>query len=207
VREAERNRIARDLHDDILQDIVYALQETNILQAISESDGISEELTEISDSLRRSVEGIRETIFELRLEDTLDQSFLTSLRALVELNRRMSRKRYTLEMEIEEEFPEYLPYRTVREIIRVLQEALNNARRHANPRRVWVRLGVGEDGIWAEVEDDGDGFDPQTFTGGVGQHSMRHRAASLGGKLRVESEPGAGSTVRLEIPFSRLIHE
>ncbi len=207
VREAERNRIARDLHDDILQDIVYALQETNILQVVSEDDGISEELTEISDSLSRSIEGIRETIFELRLEDTLDQSFATSLRALVELNRRMSRKRYTLELEIEEEFPEYLPYRTVREIIRVLQEALNNARRHANPRHVWVRLGVGENGIWAEVEDDGDGFDPQTFTGGVGQHSMRHRATSLGGKLRVESEPGAGSTVRLEIPSSRLIHE
>lgn len=206
VREAERNRIARDLHDDILQNIVYALQETSILQAISE-DGGAPELEEIADALRRSVEGLREAIFELRLEETIKQSFVVSLRSLIELNRRMSRKRYSLDLEVEGEFPEDIPHGVSREIMRILQEALNNARRHANPRHVWVRLGVEADELWVEVEDDGGGFDPETFVGGVGQHSMRQRAATLGGRLRVESEPGSGTRMSFRVPHSRLIEE
>ena len=153
------------------------------------------------------MEGLRETLFELRLEDNLKQSFALSLRTLVELNRRMSRKRYALELDVEEGFPEQVSYEAGRELIRVLQEALNNARRHAGPRHVWVRLGVEEGEVWAEVEDDGEGFDAGTFTGGVGQHSMRQRVAKLGGNLRVESEPGVGTRVSLRVPYSRLIDE
>ncbi len=201
VREAERNRIARDLHDDVLQDIVYALQEASILEALSENGETSETVGEISDALRRSVEGLRESIFDLRVEATLKQSFIVSLKSLVELNRRMSRKRYALDLDVEEGFPEQVPYATGREIIRVLQEALTNVRRHARPRRVRVRLGADPHEIRAEVEDDGDGFDAGTFTGGVGQHSMRQRVAQLGGQLRVESEPGAGTRVSFRVPY------
>ena len=92
-REAERNRIARDLHDDILQDIVYALQEIQVAQITSENGG-SEALEEAADALRRSVEGLRDAIFELRLKQTLGRSFVSSLENLMDLNRRMARSQY-----------------------------------------------------------------------------------------------------------------
>ncbi|HZY65451.1 MAG TPA: PAS domain S-box protein [Rubrobacteraceae bacterium] len=200
VREAERNRIARDLHDDSLQNLVYALQEIQILQVLS-GDGRAPELQEIYDALRRSVEGLRGAIFELQLE-TLHQSFITSLRSLVDLNRRMSRERYKLELSVEAGFPQEIPEAGGRDLLRIIQEALNNARRHSDASHVRVSLGVDGDLLRAEVAD-GRGFDPRTSTGGVGQHSMRQWTRNLGGELRVESEPGAGTTVCFQIPYSQ----
>ncbi|MGB3635234.1 MAG: PAS domain S-box protein [Rubrobacteraceae bacterium] len=206
VREAERNRIARDLHDDILQNIVYALQEAQILQVVS-GDGGGSGLENIADALRQSVEGLREAIFELRLTGTLNQSFMVSLQSLLETNRRMSRAQYSLELSVGSGFPDDIPETEGRQIIRIIQEALNNVRRHADARNVKVELGHENGLVWVEVVDDGKGFDAGAVFGGVGQNSMRQRAEEIGGELTVESAPGAGSTVRLEIPSSRLIHE
>jgi signal transduction histidine kinase len=81
-------------------------------------------------------------------------------------------------------------------LLRVLQEALTNARRHSGAREVLVSLRVEDDDLLAEVSDDGRGFDPQTAAG-IGLKSMRERAAALGGKIEVESKPGEGTRVRL----------
>jgi PAS domain S-box-containing protein len=198
VREAERNRIARDLHDDILQDMVYALQETQILQVVSKEGG-SSELENIAEALRNSVDGLRGAIFELRLTDTINQSFIASLQALLVTNRRMSRSQYNLELSVGSGFPEDVPEDKGRQIIRIIQEALNNVRRHAEAQNVYVELG-GEDGtVRVEVTDDGKGFEPEEVFGGVGQNSMRQRAEEIGGRITVESAPGEGATVRLEI--------
>ena len=205
-REAERNRIARDLHDDILQDIVYALQEIQIAQITSE-DSRSKSLDEAAESLRRSVEGLRGAIFELRLRETLGRSFVSTLEVLLDLNRRMARGRYELDLVVEDGFPRDLHERTGREVIRIVQEALTNARRHAEARTVRVRLWVDEGLARVEVTDDGRGFDTGAPGVGVGQQSMRYRAGELGGELTVESEPGCGTRVRLEIPVSRLLAE
>ncbi len=107
-REAERNRIARDLHDDILQDIVYALREIQVAQITSENGG-SEALEEAADALRRSVEGLRGAIFELRLKQTLGRSFVSSLESLMDLNRRMARSQYELDLVVEDGFPRHFP--------------------------------------------------------------------------------------------------
>jgi signal transduction histidine kinase len=205
-REAERNRIARDLHDDILQDIVYALQEIQVAQITSENGG-SEALEEAADALRRSVEGLRDAIFELRLKQTLGRSFVSSLENLMDLNRRMARSQYELDLVVEDGFPRHFPERTGREIVRIIQEALTNARRHARPRRVLVRLWRDGDLARVEVADDGRGFDTDRAGIGVGQQSMRYRALELGGELTVESTPGGGTRVRFEVPVSRLLGE
>ncbi len=205
-REAERNRIARDLHDDILQDIVYALQEIQIAQITSENGG-SEALEEAADALRRSVEGLRDAIFELRLKQTLGRSFVSSLENLMDLNRRMARSQYELDLVVADGFPSHFPERTGREIVRIIQEALTNARRHARPRRVLVRLWRDGDLARVEVADDGRGFDTDRAGIGVGQQSMRYRALELGGELTVESTPGGGTRVRFEVPVSRLLGE
>jgi len=203
-REAERNRIARDLHDDILQDIVYALQEIQIVQVLSK-DGGDESLDEAAEALRRSVEGLRGAIFELRIKETLDRSFVSSLEALLDLNRRRARKSYELDLIVEDGFPVALSEVASRELLRIIQEALANVRRHAAARSVRVRLGRDGDLAHVEVADDGRGFDARNPGVGVGQQSMRQRAIELGGELEVESEPDRGTRVRFVAPVSRLI--
>ncbi len=206
VREAERNRIARDLHDDILQDIVYALQEIQIVQ-IGAEDGGGSEIDEAAEALRRSVEGLRGAIFELRLKETLDAAFISSLRLVLDLNRRMARKRFELELVVDDAFPQTLPEKAGRELVRIVQEALANARRHAKPERVLVMLWRDGDLVGVEVTDDGRGFDVENPGVGMGQQSMRYRASELGGELRVESAPGRGTRVLFEVPLSRLVAE
>lgn len=203
VREAERNRIARDLHDDILQDIVYALQEIQIVQITSQGGG-DEALEDAADALRRSVEGLRGAIFELRV-GALSRSFISSLEALLDLNRRMARNRYELVLTVEEEFPAEISERTARQLTRVVQEALTNVRRHAEARRVEVRLWREGETALLEVADDGRGFDTRACGVGVGQQSMVQRVSEIGGELEVESAPGEGTRVRVRVPVSRLL--
>ncbi len=204
IREAERNRIARELHDSTLQDIVYALQEIQIMQAVSENDG-EPALEDAADALRRSVEGLRGAIFELRLKETLGRSFVSSLENLLDLNRRMARGNYELELVVEDGFPSRVSGRTGQELTRIVQEALTNVRRHAEARHVRVKLGVEGDIAFAEVSDDGRGFATGNPKIGVGRHSMHQRAQQLGGELEIESEPGEGTRVRLRVPISRIV--
>ena len=201
VREEERRRIARDLHDDVLSDLVYALQGVQIKQDLSGDEG----LEETAEALRRSVEGLRAAIFEMRLQESLEHSFASSLRSLVELNRRMSRGGYEVELEMEEGFPSSLPERQGRELVRILQEATNNARRHSGARRIKLAVGREGDRLWAEVSDDGRGFDAAAPQGGFGSSSMGHRAARLGGRLEVDSAPGRGTRVRFSAPVARML--
>jgi PAS domain S-box-containing protein len=203
IREAERNRIARELHDATLQDIVYALQEVQVMQVMAGEDG-DPALEDTAEALRRSIEGLRGAIFELRLEGTLDRSLVDSLESLVDLNRRMARERYDIELVVADDFPSRLPEKTGQELTRLVQEALTNVRRHAGAGHVRVGLGTGDDLAFVEVSDDGRGFDPQSARTGIGRQSMKQRALELGGELAVESAPGEGTRIRFSIPISRL---
>jgi PAS domain S-box-containing protein len=204
IREAERNRIARELHDSTLQDIVYALQEVQVMQVIA-GDEVNPALEDTAEALRRSVEGLRGAIFELRLKETLTRSLAFSLENLMDLNRRMARGRYQLELIVDDDFPARLPDRTGQELTRLVQEALTNVRRHAEARRVRVELGLEGEIAYVQVSDDGRGFDAANASTGIGQQSMSQRAHQLGGELSVESAPGKGTRVRFLIPVSRLV--
>jgi PAS domain S-box-containing protein len=205
IREAERNRIARELHDSTLQDIVYALQEVQVMQVVA--GDVNPALDDTADALRRSVEGLRGAIFELRLKETLNRSLASSLENLMDLNRRMSRGRYELELIVDDDFPARLHGRTGQELTRLVQEALTNVRRHAEAGYVRVELGIDGDLAYVEVADDGRGFDAENARTGIGQQSMRQRAGELGGELSVQSAPGEGTRVRFQIPASRLVEE
>lgn len=206
VREAERTRIAREMHDTVLQEIVYALQEMQIIPQIYEGlpQALVGSLEETAEALRGSVEGLREAIFELRLEDTAGRSMREALGSLVDLNRRMVRRAYELELVVEEAFPDRVSGAVSQSILRVVQEALTNVRRHASPEYVRVRLGIEEGWAWAEVSNDGRGFEPGSGHIGIGSHSMRQRATELGGELSVQSSPGRGTVVKLWVPCERL---
>ena len=204
IREAERNRLARELHDSTLQDIVYALQEVQVMQVVS-GDDLNPALEDTAEALKRSVEGLRGAIFELRLKETLDGSLVSSLENLVDLNRRMARGRYELELLVEDDFPARLPNKAGQELTRLVQEALTNVRRHAKANHVRVELGLDGGLAYVEVSDDGCGFDSERATTGMGRQSMRHRALELGGEFSVESAPGEGTRVRFSIPVTRLV--
>ncbi len=206
VREAERTRIARELHDDILQDMVYALQEIQMLQ-ITNLDGGDPALEDTAEALRRSVEGLRVAIFELRLSENLERSFHSSMQALLEMNRRMSRNRFIIDMSISDEFPQDIPEPKGRELVRIIQEALSNARRHASPNHVWVELGVDAENVWVQVTDDGKGFVPSDAGGGIGVSSMQHRSRLLGGETKIESQPGNGTRMRFETSLENLMEQ
>ncbi|MDQ3792491.1 MAG: ATP-binding protein, partial [Actinomycetota bacterium] len=100
-----------------------------------------------------------------------------------------------------EDFPEELPGEASVELLRVLQEALANARRHSRATSVEVSLRAEGGALLAAVTDDGRGFDYSPARSGVGLSAMRERAEALGGDIEVESRPGEGTRVTVRVPL------
>ena len=194
IREAERRRIARELHDVVLQDLTYALQSLRIASRMPEGTDREAETERQVEALERSVSGIRDAIYDLRLEGAGEQTLVRALESIVDLNRQLA-PACSFELSVAEDFPASLHGPLAAEVARVVQEALANVRRHSAARHASVYLGRER----VEVRDDGRGFDSDT-PAGMGLTGMRERAHSLGGKLEVEAEPGRGTLVRLGIP-------
>ena len=202
VREAERGRLARDLHDTALQDLAYALTQMQLVQSTSEGSGPDQLLERAVEALKRAGRELRATVYDLQLEEErVSKPLVERLESLVELHRRMASNREVY-LEVEDGFPSSALGKKDSELLRILQEALNNVRRHSDAGHVWMRLGSKKNKIWAEVEDDGRGFDPGSATG-LGSRSMRQRARLLGGELKVESDLGQGTRVRFEMPLGQ----
>ena len=188
IREAERSRIARDLHDVVLQDLSATLQSLQAAQV--ESGGV--ELDQEVETLRRAVQGLRNAVYDLRVEDR--QSLLRTVDSLLELNRQLA-PGCEVSLAVGDGFPSELPEMVRLELVRIVQEALANARRHSGARHVEVSLEADEDDIRVVVSDDGRGFEPDRAQRGVGLTSMEERAALIGGDLEIRSELGEGTQV------------
>jgi signal transduction histidine kinase len=102
---------------------------------------------------------------------------------------------------IEEGFPVSIPSRESVQLLRVLQEALTNARRHSEARNVEVGLRTDDEAILIEVADYGRGFDPGSARAGIGLSGMRERVEGLGGKIEIRSRPGEGTKVTVMVPM------
>jgi PAS domain S-box-containing protein len=192
IREAERRRIARDLHDVVLQDLSATLQS---LQAARVESG-SVELDQEVETLRKAVGGLRNAVYDLRTKDR--QSLLRTVEALLELNRQLA-PGCEVSLIVGDDFPSELPETVELELERIVQEALANVRRHSGARRVEVSLEANEDEIRALVSDDGRGFEPDRTRPGVGLASMKERAALIGGALEIRSEYSKGTQVLFRI--------
>jgi PAS domain S-box-containing protein len=201
IREAERRRIARDLHDGVLQDLSYTTAAIGLILLDAKGTGLEEELQKAIDAIRRAAEGLRGVVNDLRLEEERNRPFSELVESVVQRNRMMARGQ-EIGLEVEEGFPATPFGDAGTEILRVIQETLTNARRHSGARNVRVTLRSEGDEIVAEISDDGKGFGPGTAPG-VGLRSMRERAVALGGKLEIESQVGQGTTVRLRAPMTR----
>ena len=201
-RQAERERLARDLHDLVLQDLAYAVQAAQLQHRLArqqdEQEGV-DRLKEMIASLRRASQGIREAVYELKAGEVVGRALTRAVEDLVEVERRRS-PHIEVELVVSEGVPTKLPKEVCKDVLLVVREALANARRHSEARRVQVTLVATEEEIRLEVSDDGAGFDPRESAEGVGLKAMRERAAALSGKLEVFSEPAKGTTVHLRIP-------
>ena len=198
VREAERQRIAHDLHDGVLQDLTYVLAEVQLIQAISKDPELDHRLERSVEALKRTGQELRRAVYNLsRLEEQQDKPLPELLKSLVELNREMAPDG-DIRLEVGDGFPSSPLGKRDPELLRIVQEALTNARKHSEARRVVVALGAERGRIWAQVSDDGRGFGPGSSPG-IGLSSMSERAHALGGTLKIESEPGKGTKVRFEM--------
>ena len=199
-RQAERGRIARALHDEALQ----GLSEAIALVAVADRSPLEQRLAgQLLPVLRRVGEQLRSAIYDLRLGTEEHRPFVELLEQLVHEHRAM-----VGECEIQLEIADRVPRGSLGaqgiEVQRILGEALTNARRHGEARHVRVRVWGTKDGIWAEVSDDGSGFDTASRVSPIhrGITGMRERAELLNGRLELHSEPGVGTTVRLEAPLA-----
>src|SRR5829696_3535829 len=211
VREAERSRIARDLHDDALQDLSGAFVDAQLLrsQLISKEDPQAiRKAEQLLASLDRIGPPLRGAIYDLRLEAEQDRPFSELLESLVELQRTISTE-CEVSLEMQGERLSSPLGKTGGELLRIVREALINARRHSGAHNVWVRVWSFEEKLCAEVENDGQGFDPTqeepsaTTRGGMGIKGMRERARALGAELKIESEPGQGTKVLFELALTK----
>ena len=201
VREAERQRIAHDLHDGALQDLTYALVQAQLIQETLEDPELNDRLEQTIEALKRTGRELRAAVYNLSLREEPERPLPELVKALVELNR-MLVPGCDVRLEVKEGLPSSPLGKRGAELSRILQEALTNARKHSEARNVLVNLGAEGKKMWAEVTDDGRGFGPETISG-VGLRSMQERARAVGGTLNIDSEPGKGTKVRLEMNLAR----
>ena len=198
MRRVERRRIARDLHDIVLQDLSGALQSLRLMHLRAKGSGTWLDLGEELEALGRASSGLRSAIYDLRREK--DRPFLESVEWLVELSQRATPER-EIRLVAEERSAGVIPGRASVELLRILQEALANVRRHSAARSVEVRLWTDDEAVLLEVADDGRGFDPGTASAGIGLSAMRERVEELGGEIEVSSRPGEGTKVAVRVPL------
>ena len=196
---AERNRLALDLHDAVSQRLFGLVLTAEAAGTLLERDTAAarNQVAKLQSLAQEALDELRSLVFELRPPDLEKDGLGGALRKHVELLRRLEQREIALVL------AEELPVDLARdgEILRVAQEALQNALKHADADRVEVRLRSDDGRLVLEVEDDGVGFDPGApgaRSRRLGLTSMEERAERLGGMLEIRSAPGAGTTVRLE---------
>lgn len=202
IRAAERRRIARELHDVVLQDLTYALQSLQVIPRMPEDAYRDGEVRRQVEALKRSVAGIRDAIYDLRLEGAGEQTLARSLESIVGLSRQLS-PGCAFELSVGDGFPKDGRGPLAVEVARIVQEALANVRRHSCAGHASVRLLAQDGEALVEIEDDGRGLAPGTAAG-MGLTGMRERAAALGGELEVEGTAGSGTRVSLRVPLAVL---
>ena len=202
IREAERRRIARELHDVVLQDLTYALQSMQVIRRMPEGVERAEETGRQVEALRRAVGGLRDAIYDLRLEGARERPLVRAVESIVELNRQIGGG-CEFELIVDEGFPTTISGPAGVEVARVVQEALANVRRHSGARHASITLGMLNGEVIVEIEDDGKGFGPETSYG-MGLTGMRERVLTLGGDLEVEGREGVGTRVFLRVGLAIL---
>ena len=197
--EAERTRLARDLHDSVTQSLFAAsLKGEALAELMGDREGAPlEAVEELRRLTRGALAGMRTMLLEMRADGVTQTPLPELLRHLVEA----SGSRIGADVRLTVQGQTLLPADVQTALYRIAQEALNNVARHAKASSAWVDLRLGEAGARLEIGDDGLGFEGQGGGGHFGLHTMRERADAVGARFQVVSGNGRGTVVTVEWPL------
>jgi signal transduction histidine kinase len=199
VLSEDRERIAKDLHDGVIQSLFAVGMGLQATAALSGAPEVERRIESAVEELDRAIRDLRNYIFGLRPGILADRQLDQALRGLVD---DFEEKTGVLTVvEIDANAAAELSS-NAGEIVQIVREALSNAGRHAKAATCRITLRPVEGGAVVEVDDDGVGFDATTESPGLGLRNLRDRAAAMGGELSITSVPGEGTSVRLFIARS-----
>ena len=206
LNEGYLRRIGAELHDGPTQALGLSLLSVDSLLASLEGeqdhspDGVHQSLKEIEAMLRGALDEMRSIAAGLSLPQLSELDVAATIVRVVRAHERRTGSKVELEMG---PLPDQLTMPVKTTIYRLIQEALNNAFRHAGGAGQSVKVGLQADQLLVEVADGGPGFDPALAaqdSGHLGLSGMRERVESLGGVFTIDSRPGAGTRVRARLP-------
>jgi signal transduction histidine kinase len=200
-QEAERARLARELHDDITQRLARLAIDAGQIERGAAAPQIGSPMREVREELVRLSEDVHSLSYRLHSSLLEDLGLAEAVKAECE---RFSRQE-SIHMEVKvRDLPPVLPKEVSLGLFRIAQEALRNVTRHARAHTVDVTLRALDGGLQLAVRDDGVGFDPSHKRERIslGLASMRERAGLLGGELDIESAFGHGTTVIAWVPLN-----
>ncbi|SPF67365.1 histidine kinase [Propionibacterium ruminifibrarum] len=197
----ERERISRELHDGVAQVLGSAHLRLSALAGQEElGDETVSELTQISQDCAMAYADVREAIWDLHMPEEMTGSLASGIRSTTGAFER--RTGITCRVELADPGIS-LPAGTRLQLLRVVQEALTNVRKHAHASTVDVTMRTNPNSITINISDDGIGFeDPEPAPGHFGLLSMRERIEGIGGRLSIMSIPGAGTCVSAVVPLA-----
>ncbi|MFC9234753.1 GAF domain-containing sensor histidine kinase [Streptomyces decoyicus] len=197
----ERARLAHELHDAVAQKLFSLRLTAQAAAALVDRDPAraKDELHQVAALAAEAADELRAAVVELRPAGLDEDGLVATLRSQAQVLDRAHSARVTFAAH----YVRALPAAQEEAMLRVAQEALHNALRHSGAGHVEVTLTRNGQGALLRIADNGCGFDPGTVRR-AGRHlglvSMRDRAGGVGGKLTVESEPGKGTAVEMEVP-------
>ena len=202
----ERERIAREMHDTVAQVLGYVntkAQAAQELLAAGQVEQAEKQIAQLASAARTAYVDVRENILALRTSVSLERPLIDALGEYVTLWQDQSG--ITAELTLDA-VDGVLPLDPTGElqVLRIVQEALANVRKHAAARHTSIRFGADDGWVVVTIEDDGAGFEPATQVRGAfprfGLSTMRERAQAIGGDLVITSAPGAGTRVVARVP-------
>jgi PAS domain S-box-containing protein len=202
--ERERRRIATDLHDRIIQTLVYANMKLGELRKFASGAGVPETAEEVGRYVQQTIHDLRTLTFELSPPVLYELGFVPAVKWLI----RQFEEKHDLVVEFQEnDVPETIDEDVRIVLFQALRELLNNAVKHAGAGCVKVSLYRDENALKAVVEDDGVGFDSGKAAmnaknnTGFGLFNIRQRLESVHGGLSIETRPGAGTRIEMTAPL------
>lgn len=207
VEEDARKKLSRDLHDGPTQTVAAIAMRVNYIRRLvqQQPQQALEELWRIEDLARRTTKEIRHMLFTLRPLVLESRGLLAALEQLAE----KMRDTYDTAVLVEgaPDVERLLDPNAQGVLFYIVEEAVNNARKHARSSAIWVRLFTQNGLVIVEIEDNGVGFDVEAVgagyeqRGSLGMINMRERAELIEGTLRIDSAPGQGARIRVLIPL------
>lgn len=210
VEEDARKKLARDLHDGPTQSVAAIAMRVNYIRRLLERQPqqATEELWKVEDLARRTTKEIRHMLFTLRPLVLESQGLLAALSQLSE--KMKDTHDTTVLLRGQTDIEQYLDTNAQGVLFYIIEEAVNNARKHAQSQQIWVRLYRREAFVVVEIEDDGVGFDVGAVDasydqrGSLGMVNMRERAELIEGTLRIQSAKGRGTKISVLVPIERV---